>query len=145
MLQFEWVLLVEWKMGPQNTHTHTNARRHTHTQITFFLNWLTILVKKNIIIVFFKPSEIVYSDSLQQGEWVKLLNRIHSDWLNWSQAKTDLQDLRDSGHWARKRKMASTKNVQTTILMGNYTLASPSLMQKFIAMKVLGLDHHSSL
>lgn len=87
----------------------------------------------------------MYSDSLQQGEWVKLLNRIHSDWLNWSQAKTDLQDLRDSGHWARKREMASTKNVQTTILMGNNKLASPRPAQKFITIKVPGLNHHSSL
>lgn len=78
------------------------------------------------MVVSFKPSEIVYSDSLRQGEWVKLLNRIHSDWLNWSQAKTDLQDLRDSGHWANKRKMASTENVQTTLLMGNNKLASPN-------------------
>lgn len=90
-----------------------------------FLKWLTILIKKNIIIVVsFKPSEIVYSDTLQQGEWVKLLNRIHSDWLNWSQAKTDLQDLRDGSHWASKRKMASTENVQTTTLMGNNKLTS---------------------
>ena len=126
---------------PKYTYTHKCTQTHTYTDHMFFLKWLTILVKKNIIIVFFKPSEIVHSDSLQQGEWVKLLNRIHSDWLNWSQAKTDLQDLRDSGHWARTRKMASTKNVQTTILMGNYTLASPSLMQKFTAMKVLGLNH----
>lgn len=99
---------------------------YTHRSHDFFLKWLTILIKKNIImVVSFKPSEIVYSDSLQQGEWVKLLNRIHSDWLNWSQAKTDLQDLRDSGHWANKRKMASTENVQTTVLMGNNKLASP--------------------
>lgn len=94
MWRSEWVLLMEWKMD-YKLHTHT------HTEITFFLKWLTILIKKNIVIVVsFKPSEIVYSNSLQQGEWVKLLNRIHSDWLNWSQAKTDLQDLRDSSHRA---------------------------------------------
>lgn len=67
----------------------------------------------------------MYSDSLQQGEWVKFLNRIHSGWLNWSQAKTDLQDLRDSGHWARKRETAPSENIQTTTLMENNKLASP--------------------
>ena len=36
MVQFEWVFLVEWKMGPPNTHTHTNACKHTQTQITCF-------------------------------------------------------------------------------------------------------------
>lgn len=38
-----------------------------------------------------KPWEIVYSDSLLQGEWVMLLNRIHSVWLNWNKAKEILK------------------------------------------------------
>lgn len=101
--------------------THT----HMHTDHMFFLKWLTILIKKNVRIVFLKTlRNSVFRLSLQKGEWVKLLNRIHSDWLNWNQAKTDLQDLRDSGHWARKRETASIENVQTTILMGNNKLAS---------------------
>lgn len=85
----------------------------------------------------------MYSDSLQQGEWVKLLNRIHSDWLNWNQAKTDLQDLRDSGHWAGKRELASTENVQTTVLMGNNKLASPKASTE-IYNKALDINHHIS-
>lgn len=46
MLRSEWVLLVEWKMGPQNTYTHTdhvfpemtddsNQKEHYNS---FFLN-----------------------------------------------------------------------------------------------------------
>lgn len=53
---------------PKYTYTHKCTQTHTYADHMFFLNGLTILVKKNIIIVFFKPSEIVYSDSLQQGE-----------------------------------------------------------------------------
>lgn len=121
MLQSEWVLLMEWKMGSQSTHQH---RSHVFPEMTDNSNqkehYNRVFKKKKK-----KPSEIVYSDSLQQGEWVKLLNRIHSDWLNWNQAKTDLQDLRDSGHWAGKRELASTENIQTTVLMGNNKLDSP--------------------
>lgn len=119
MLPSKRVLLMGWKMGSQNTNIHTQ-RSHVSPEMTDNSNQ-----KEHYNSFFKKPSEIVYSDSLQQGEWVKLLNRIHSDWLNWSQAKTDLQDLRDSGHWARKRETASTENVQTTILMGNNKWASP--------------------
>ena len=104
-------------MRSQITHTH---RSHVFPEMTDNSNH-----EEYYNSCFFKPSEIVYSESLHQGEWVKLLNRIHSDWLNWSKAKTDLQDLRDSGHWASKSKTASTENAQTTILMGNNNLAWP--------------------
>lgn len=100
MWRSEWVLLMEWKMDSKlHTHIHTQ-REHVFPEMTDNSN-----KKKNVVIVVsFKPSEIVYSNSLQQGEWVKLLNRIHSDWLNWSQAKTDLQDLRDSSQRASRGK-----------------------------------------
>lgn len=138
MWRSKWILLMEWKMDPK-VHTCT----HTHT--TFFLKWLTILITKNItIVVSFKPSEILYSDSLQQGEWVKLLNRIHSDWLNWSQAKTDLQDLRDSGHRASREKQHQLR-MYGPQYWWKINWPDQRLAQKCILMKVLGLHHHSSL
>ena len=124
-------------MRSQITHTH---RSHVFPEMTDNSNH-----EEYYNSCFFKPSEIVYSESLHQGEWVKLLNRIHSDWLNWSKAKTDLQDLRDSGHWASKSKTASTENAQTTILMGNNNLAWPKANTEMYNIKVLGLSHHSTL
>lgn len=90
-LQPEWVLLIAWKMGSPNTSTQITCFSWNDWQFPLKKNILTGCdqqkerERKKI------PSEIVYSDSLQQGEWVKLLNRIHSVWLNWNQAKEILE------------------------------------------------------